>query len=133
MLAASKDSAEPIAVAVSVASAMSLGGAGVRVSPSTTEWDEAYGAELSSSQQESDEMAEACDLMSETPPTSPRSTNEPHWWMESLSAALTSLGRTWPPIPQRAVQVVTGCAGCSAEAAVFKVAPHPRNMSLPCC
>lgn len=95
------------------------------------EWDEAYSAELSSSQQESDEMAEACDLMCETPPESPRASDQPHWWMNSLSEALSALGRHWPSCPNQTLQVVTGCAGCSAEAAVLKARPAEPAASLP--
>lgn len=91
-----------------------------------SDWDAAFRKEQDLSQQESEEMASACDARSESASESESESSTTSnkklasWWAQVLVRAVESLGWTWPAKSSSALQVVSGCTGCSAEASVLK-------------
>lgn len=92
------------------------------------EWDDAFAAEKVASQESANEMAEACQMMSdsESDDESSESTNHGFaspWWARELYQAVVRLGYAWPKEYSKMddpIQVISGCTGCSAESAVLK-------------
>ena len=89
---------------------------------SDDEWSRVYGEEQVLSQKDSEEMESACCAKSESGSEheSADSCKFTVWWSRVLYSAVCSLGCEWPAAPNKPVQLVSACTGCSAEASVFK-------------
>lgn len=96
-----------------------------------SDWDAAFVSEQVLSQQESEEMESACGMRSESGSESesdrPRK-KLPCWWARVIVKATEALGFDWPELPKKPVQIVSGCTGVSAEAAVLK----ERGLQMNC-
>lgn len=94
--------------------------------PATDGWDEVYDDVLQSSQEHEKTVNEVNDLRSETCSESEDSSSSSSvaklrlWWAQVLYRATLSLDHSWPKF-DRPISVVSGCTGCSAEAATLKV------------
>ena len=81
-------------------------------------WEEVFEEEfcLSQEQLESVEEADQVRTPSESENEEPRLKA---WWARMLKQALQDTGHEWPRI-NKGLTVVSGCTGCSAEAATMK-------------
>ena len=93
-------------------------------------WSAAFSGEVASSQQELEQMDEACGeaALSSSDTESSSSSAYPRfsvWWTRVLYDAVLRLGMQWPGAhsegsEQGCVYVASACAGCSAECAVLQ-------------
>ena len=79
------------------------------------------------SQQESEEMEEACQCASdsevepESPTRSDAGVSTESWWLSLLQSHFTASSLPWPDMKARGrLQVVSACTGCSAEASALQ-------------
>ena len=93
---------------------------------STDAWNTAFEEAIQLSQEEVDEIEEACALASDSgsEPSSTCSSGSGWrltlWWSQIFLKAAQGLGLSWPGVIPKPLYVVSGCTGCSAEAAALK-------------
>lgn len=93
------------------------------------DWGEAFQKEIQVSQEEENEVEETCGLRAESESESEASSSSTSgsslrflttWWAQTLFKAVTGLQLSWPRKRSSPLRVISGCTGCSAEAAVLK-------------
>lgn len=97
--------------------------------PDPDDWDAAFAEELLGSQEDAEAVAEACDMMADTSSDEESSSSvsagfASPWWARVLFQSVQRIGHAWPKGYGKTsdpVQLVSGCTGCCAEAAVLKV------------
>ena len=95
-------------------------------------WAEAYDEEVGASQEEEAEVLQTTELKADSASESGESSSSASWessssirllriwWAQMLYQAVIGLERQWPGKLNRPLRVVSGCTGCSPEAAVLK-------------
>ena len=123
---------EPVDIAAD--SNVSTGGTGIV--DVDTDWNAAFHEELVSSQEETQAMEEACALASDSGSEDGSSCSSGSgwkltaWWSQVLLKAAQGLGLEWPGVVAKPLYVVSGCTGCSAEAATLKAWDCPTYCFL---
>ena len=125
-------------VDIAADSNVGTGGTGIVVDSVDVDpdWNAAFHEELLSSQEETQAMEEACALASDSGSEDGSSCSSGSgwkltaWWSQVLLKAAQGLGLDWPGVVAKPLYIVSGCTGCSAEAATLKAWDCPTYCFL---